>query len=160
MEVESHKNKDNRQPWRYKINQKQVRRLEISCNIKRCGNPKEFKDSRERNCNARIQNCLEKAVYKCIQTENKRVKIRLNFRKYVLSTKANQKSRSIIIRSKTKLEEIQQVALFSSKLVKPCEKKQKRPHAAVKTQVTITISFWHHPSTFVTHMKRIRSFHI
>lgn len=49
---------------------------------------KKFKDSTERNCNARIQNCLEKAVYKCIQTENKRVKINLNF-----STKVNQKSK-------------------------------------------------------------------
>lgn len=54
---------------------------------------KEFKDNRERNFNARIQNCLEKAFYNLIQTENKRVKIRLNFRKYVLSTKISQKSR-------------------------------------------------------------------
>lgn len=107
MEVESHKNKGNKQPQRNKIKQKQVGRLEVSCNIKGCGNPKkEFKDSRERNCSTRIQNCLEKAGYKCIQTENKRVKIRLNFRNCVLSTKVNQKSRSIIIGNKTTLEEI------------------------------------------------------
>lgn len=54
---------------------------------------KEFKDSRERNFNARTQNCLEKALYKLTQTENKRVKIRLNFRKYVLSTKVSRKSK-------------------------------------------------------------------
>lgn len=40
MQVESHRNKGSKQPWRYKINQKQVARLEVSCNTKGCGNPK------------------------------------------------------------------------------------------------------------------------
>lgn len=40
MQVESHKNKGSKQPWRYKLSQKQVARLEVSCNIKGCGNPK------------------------------------------------------------------------------------------------------------------------
>lgn len=38
MQVESHKNKGSKQPWRHKKNQKQVARLEVSCDIKGCGN--------------------------------------------------------------------------------------------------------------------------
>lgn len=63
---------------------------------------------------------MEKALYKLVQTKNRKMKIRLNLRKYVLPIKIRLKKRvrGIIIWDQTKLKEIQQVALFS-RLVKP-----------------------------------------
>ena len=55
-----------------------------------------------------IQNHLKKALYKLFQTENRKMKIRLNLRKYVLPIKIRLKKRvrSIIIWDQTKLNEI------------------------------------------------------